>query len=820
MEQTYSIFLGVAMCLLGGSAHAQRVVPVGTGFIGSGVRDAVIYENKLWMGGQFIRFNDVDVRGLCTWDGATVGVVESGLTSASGRVFDLELLGDRLVACFSNSNHGMVAAWDGQQWTDLGVVPFSPVETIHAHGDVLYAGNNDGQVFKWESGAWAFLGNVAPHKINALTVHEGVLYAGSADGPNVTDGHLHAYDGGSWQMVGGGLNGAVTKLHSTSNGLYVAGSFTASNNGQPLNKLALWDGQVFAELPFTPIASVDGIGKDPDGLLFLSIAHRVYTGPDLSTVIPVDGRGGIHELNGTRYMVGASPGMGDGYFPCNGMAKLLSGTNSAKLDINNVSAVVTPKQNSFDPWWFNDGTRFRAPKSGIANAVYSSSPWLLATHGGERYASLPAFGGGTSPDGRNDHAGPHALVMDDAFLERYHRVWKLDRAQVQAHIAGWNAPGYTMPEAIASWPGNGDESNGEPAQLAPFADLNANGVYEPQQGEYPVIKGDQAVYAITHTNDRFDLYGGTLQSLPFDLHIMHYSFHGDGDHALDHTVFINYKYVNRSDLLFTDIRYGQYADIDIGNPDDDFAGCDSIRNMFFAYNWDDNDETTISGLGYGTQPPALGVRFLSQPLRSHRNIPSAGPEVVSLDDAMYGLWYGAPFTQLGYPTHFQYPGGSFIEQQITLANSDRRSVGATGPFTLGPGDTLCMDLAFIYARAAGGGAYASVEALKLRADSVQAAYDVFNTGCTSYPSMVGITERQDAPSLLLYPNPARTHLTVQVDAHIQELSVLDMQGRILLQRRPSGKQVVIDIQHLSSGTYLLRALTPAGIAARTVVVEH
>jgi hypothetical protein len=95
---------------------------------------------------------------------------------------------------------------------------------------------------------------------------------------------------------------------------------------------------------------------------------------------------------------------------------------------------------------------------------------------------------------------------------------------------------------------------------------------------------------------------------------------------------------------------------------------------------------------------------------------------VTLDDVMYGLeQFGEPFQQLGYPTHFQFPGAPSSEQVPTFGihPGPQMAVGASGPFTMGPGDTLCMDLAFIYARAGSGGAYASVEALKLRADSVQ-----------------------------------------------------------------------------------------------------
>lgn len=427
MKLIHHMLISVALSITLGLAHAQRVVPTGSGFIGDGVFDAVIFDGKLVMGGRFIRFNDLPVQGLCAWDGTEAEFIESGLTYASGRVFQLEVLGDRLVACFSNSSHGMVAAWDGEQWSDLQVVPFSPVEAIHAHGDILYAGNNAGQVFKLESGTWEFLGNVAPNKIQTLIVHDDVLFAGSADGPSVNDGHLHAYDGTSWITVGGGLNGGVTAFHSDANGLHIAGTFTASNSGQSLSRLARWNGQSFDQVPNSIDNTVVHIDRTAEGELVASTLQFMFHGPGLAQRLPVSGSAGVHDLNGVRYVVGRVTA-GDGYFPCNGIAELVPGMNTAKLDLNNISANVVPMQNSFEQWWNSDFIRFEVPKGSGMNAIYSSSPWLLAMNGNDRHGSLPGYSTMLPPEGYfRDHPGPQAIVMDEAFLERYYRVWKLDR---------------------------------------------------------------------------------------------------------------------------------------------------------------------------------------------------------------------------------------------------------------------------------------------------------------------------------------------------------------------------------------------------------
>ncbi|MFT4522925.1 MAG: hypothetical protein ACI8ZN_001877, partial [Bacteroidia bacterium] len=50
--------------------------------------------------------------------------------------------------------------------------------------------------------------------------------------------------------------------------------------------------------------------------------------------------------------------------------------------------------------------------------------------------------------------------------------------------------------SINNWPGNGNASKGEPTLIAPFKDLNGNNIYEPANGEYPLIRGEESHFAI------------------------------------------------------------------------------------------------------------------------------------------------------------------------------------------------------------------------------------------------------------------------------------------------------------------------------------
>ena len=773
------------------------------------------------LGGAFASINGQPVRNIGSWDGTTITELTGPASGLFNNVYALEEYNGLLIAAIrSSTNFGTIEAWDGAAWTSMFWNAPGQVYALLEHNGELFAGGSEGHVRRWTGSFWEPIGDPLFGRVQALAVHDEVLYAGTAPIPDQVlpnDYRLAYWTGNSWQQVGDGLNGSVSVLLSDPTGLLVGGRFDATADDlQLLGAAARWAGGVFTAIPISNETAVHSITRTSDGLLAVGGEYRLHIGNEIFHQVPFTSARTVFELNGGRYVAGQS-NEGDSYAPCRGIARLLPGTNAALLDVNDIRAMITPSPHSFDPWW-TERYRFEVPKGHGVNGVYASSPWLLAWNDGGRYGSVPGY---TQPESFNSErvwAGPLAVVMDSVFVSKYHRVWKLDRAQVQSHIAGWNDQGYVMPESIASWPGNGDLGNGEPARLAPFADLNGNGLYEPAEGEYPLIKGDQAIYAITHTTEQGSFFSDTLSALPFDLHIMHYAFEGTDDPALAQTIFVNYQYVNRSEQTFTDIRFGQFADIDIGNPDDDFAGCDSTRNMFFVYNWDDLDEST-SLPSYGSQPPAVGVKFLEVPMLSHRIWLRESPAMISLNDMMYGLRSGEPFDELGYPTHYQYPGGSFIEEVPTLATPDRTAVGATGPFTMGPGDTLCMDLAFIYARASSGGAYASVEALKLRADSVQASYDGFGIGCGSYPSMVSVPTVELEERVRLFPNPASAQITVESDTRMEAMDLLDVHGRVVRTVADRGTLHHVDLRGLPAGTYVVRVRTAQLVHVHRLVVQ-
>lgn len=802
-------------------ALAQRVLPIGSGLSPSalgGVFDLEEYDGQLIIAGGYNTFNGNVRPSIQGWDGAQHYNLPGAFEYVLHQVRALQLFNGGLIAGGYDPTIGNVAFWDGNSWSAMGNGVSGRVNAmVEFNGDIHVAGQ-DSSALRWTGSNWVPVGERFNDVVNSLVVWNGELYAAGkftgTQNSGTSLGRIAKWSGVEWINVGAGFNGEVLSMKDDPSGLLIGGTFTYSSDSSfQFPQWARFNNGIFEPIPMNPMGSVQGFHRLPDGRLLVGgdeigvVENNMMIGR-----VQFQWMRDVREYQGMTLVAGKGDALG-GYSFTGSMGRMAEGCTFAELDINDVRPTIVPMATGFfRPW--NVGPGFEVPAGDGVHAIYSTAPWIFAYENGVRHVSVPFYWNQSNLLPANPWAGPQANVMDETYYDRYHRVWKVDRAVVQQHIANWNVPGYVQPEVIANWPGNGDLANGEPAILAPFVDLNGNEIYEPSLGDYPLIKGDQAIYSIQHTVDDpfYDDGQGGLLPLEFDVHAMFYGFESVNP-ALDQTVFVNYRIVNRENTAYDSVRFGQFTDLDIGCPNNDFAGCDSTRNMYFAYNWEDNDISCLAQLGYGPQPPAAGVKFLNEPMLSHRTYPREGVHP-TLDDLMYGMDLGQPFMDTGYPSRYQFPGGDFAEQYPTPAQPDRRSVGATGPFSMAPGDTLCFDIAFIYARAPSGGAYASAEALKVRSDSVEQYFNGLNYSCNEYPVMTGVEEGSELPILSLYPNPARDRLMVSSTSPLGYMNVLDIQGRIVLSASTLDQRIEIDISKLSRGMYTV--IIRSGSANRAI----
>jgi len=276
------------------------------------------------------------------------------------------------------------------------------------------------------------------------------------------------------------------------------------------------------------------------------------------------------------------------------------------LSANNIKARFNAGGQLF--WDFNGTPTFEVPKGSGRNTLFSGTLWV---GGKDANGQLHVAGELYHGKGFDYFPGP---VMDSAFYsqesEKWNRVWRIKKSDIDNHMAHCFDPGYIPSQALINWPGNGDTALGQAPILAPFKDWNNDGIYDPFAGDFPLIKGDETVLFIFN-DDRKPHTESEGNKLRIEVHAMAYSFDCNADSALWNTVFLNYKIFNRSASTYDSSFIGLYIDVALGGPDDDFIASDVTRGAFYAYNGDSIDQGYVNPLGYGANPPAQSIVFLS-----------------------------------------------------------------------------------------------------------------------------------------------------------------------------------------------------------------
>lgn len=461
---------------------------------------------------------------------------------------------------------------------------------------------------------------------------------------------------------------------------------------------------------------------------------------------------------------------------------------------NSTSAIIGNNGTFFHDYT-NQAGGYDVPKDSSISAIYFMNIMAKGTDiNGQLKAALSDY---TDSDFQ---PGPVADNYSDSLYQTKFglSLWVITKAQVDAHIANWNTQGYTPAYEIANWPGNGNTQNGEAAILAPFFDQNYDGVYAPLEGDYPLIRGDKAVFVILNDNK---LHPSGADPIKTEVHLLFYQYNSE-DPNIEFTTFINTTFYNRGTQTLYNFQCGSFVDFDLGDFSDDYIGTAPTSNLAFVYNGDLVDGPFSGNPGYGTPPPAVGIVTLNKPLYSHvaigsSSLPSTPAGYANL---MQGLNSdGTPVTdQNGAQTRYCYndnsPGG-WNEAGISNPPGDRRSSISFDGTTFAPETILCYDMAIVYAPG-GTQIMDAVDSLIITADAVQDFYDQQSYVCFG---QVAETEELQALTLHLYPNPVNDLLHVE-GMQPGTFRILSPDGKIVFSGTYDG--VGIQIGHLKTGYYL------------------
>jgi hypothetical protein len=505
--------------------------------------------------------------------------------------------------------------------------------------------------------------------------------------------------------------------------------------------------------------------------------------------------------------------------------------SSAYLDINKIKANIYTGGLNF----YGNSTSFPSfeyPKDSGKNTIFCSALWI----GGKNQGNLHLAGERYHGNGRDYYPGP---IMDAVFAEteipnNWDKVWKINKSDIDYHIAHWNDVGYVIPPSIANWPAYGIPALGINYHLAPYVDVDSDSAYIPSNGDYPEIRGDQAIYFIfndsvyPHTET-----GG--KRLGVEVHAMAYAYNTVP--LLDKTVFMNYLVYNRSNRIYDSLYMGLFTDIDLGYPRDDYIGCDTLNQSYFGYNGDNYDETGGGSYGYGSNPPVQTVTMLNQPMTSFAYFNNTGGGIAALTDPsdanayyllMKNYWKDGRhfcFGGCGHkscggdstrPVRFMFPGypndsTQWNERSAGNAPADRRGVGLTGPLTLSPGQYISFDAAYItadsgFAKSTG---FSNVDNMLYIVPLIR---DWFNNNLPQdgHDLALGIhTEDNNsatAAQFNVYPNPSSNRITFTTNLSNTRLNldIMDINGRLIKSYECNGSNKVMDVSGFKNGVYILK----------------
>ena len=254
-----------------------------------------------------------------------------------------------------------------------------------------------------------------------------------------------------------------------------------------------------------------------------------------------------------------------------------------------------------------------------------------------------------------------AATIESEECQAYDKFYTIRKAEVIAYVTWWECdygilpptscteviqPSAEVMNRINNWPAHGDASKFQDHYLAPFydndtGDTGADGNYDPENGDYPwyddilgkddvecgfdrrvTLFGDETHWWVF--NDAGNIHGET-QGEPIGMEVRAQAFAFATNDEVNRMTFYNYELINRGTQTLYDTYFSQYIDADVGNYNDDYAGCDVSRGLGYMYNGDNFDESANGNLGYQDNPPAVGCDFFEGPYQDADGRDNVGP---------------------------------------------------------------------------------------------------------------------------------------------------------------------------------------------------
>jgi len=398
--------------------------------------------------------------------------------------------------------------------------------------------------------------------------------------------------------------------------------------------------------------------------------------------------------------------------------------------------------------------------------------------------------------------------------KNYNRHWKVNKTTIDKFTNDLSLNDEEKKE-LYEWPGKGNthlEFDLLNQTIAPFNDVNGDDIYNPDDGDYPRIKGDQAVWWIIndigneHTETGGEAFGVEIKK-------MAYAF--KSEQKLENSTFFDVEITNKSNNNYKDFLLGNWIDFCLGNYNDDFVGCDTANAIGYVYNGDDFDNTA-SGFGY--EIPIQGSQFLYVPPGfygtenkmyafvnyfggfSDISEPYTAPHYYTY---LKGKWKngmsltvgGTGTNDNGLMTSYMYSGNpsnpnGWSECSAGNEPTDRRIIMSSGKYKFASGETKTWTIGS-YTIPNVGGTCPNIQPLIDQAKYAKAFHDRF--------VLTDVEINFENKQAFVYPNPTKSKLYLNSPTPIKSIEVYDLGGKLILQKNI--KKNYLEVEDLEKGIY-------------------
>lgn len=415
-------------------------------------------------------------------------------------------------------------------------------------------------------------------------------------------------------------------------------------------------------------------------------------------------------------------------------------------------------------------------------------------------------------------------TTDSLQCDNYNKHWFIDQATIDK-FKNDEELSELEDMLLKEWPGKGNphlNSNHLNQVMAPFVDVDGDEMYNPDNGDYPSIKGDRAVWwIINDVGNEHTESGG--EAFGFEIQKLFYGF--DDDPELQYTSFFDVSITNKSTNNYEDFIFGHRVDVDLGQYNDDYVGCDTLNAFGFVYNGDALDD------GFGDNAPLQSCQFINVPdgyynnqndlysfIYYSNNFNNFGNPVTTQHFYNYltGKWKdGSPMTIGGNgtgqdlePTRYLYTGNpsnteSWSECNAGTDPSDRTFLMTSGQYKFTAGETKTWTMA-MHTIPNVGGTCPDIQPLIDKAQYTKNFYENF--------VLVNVEDVSIGTSFV-FPNPTTSKLFFNMPHLISSIEVFALDGHRILQKNISHNY--INVEGFSKGLYYMRLFGNDGKIYRT-----